>query len=163
MKKLKREYEDYSVDFDSNTDTWSDKKTELLKNNAIAFAKTRTPEQKLRNQVLSIRFRMEQYLANEEISEGQLMTQEAFLKEFLEVLEMPLRRFSAAIEIQDSNLKKYLKGERVFNYDLAMKFGHFFHTPPEYWLELQIKNMLILKSDKSQDYNKYDYEKFIVK
>jgi len=67
-----------------------------------------------------------------------------------------------SIDTTDANLKKYLSGERKFSHDLAFKFSNFFHTTPDLWLKVNIKNeLLILKKEKKQatKYKKYDYEK----
>ena len=42
-----------------------------------------------------------------------------------------------------------------------MKFGNFFHTNPELWLRLYLKNEFIQlnAAKKDQKYAKYDYEK----
>jgi plasmid maintenance system antidote protein VapI len=119
---------------------------------------------KLKNSMSSIRYRMEEYLQNEAIREDELLGLDSWLKDYLKVLNLTLKKFADIIENKDGNLKKYLIGERKFSTDLAMKFGHFFHINPEIWLNIQIKNeMILLKREKeiAVKYAKYDYEKVI--
>ena len=83
---------------------------------------------------------------------------------YLEILNITFRKFATSIDTTDSNLKKYLSGERKFSTDLAFKFSNFFHTTPDLWISIDVKNELInLKAQKKQigKYRKYDYEKIL--
>ena len=65
-------------------------------------------------------------------------------------------------EMKDSNLYKYLIGERKLNPKLILKLSHFSHTKPEYWIQIQVKNELIeLKKENTDYYEKYDYRNLI--
>ncbi|MGV8830319.1 MAG: helix-turn-helix transcriptional regulator, partial [Breznakibacter sp.] len=79
----------------------------------------------------------------------------------LEVLNLPFRKFAICLDTTDSNLKKYVMGERKFNKDLALKFSHFFHTPADLWLKLQLKNELfdLKKKKETKLKEKNDYRK----
>jgi addiction module HigA family antidote len=71
-------------------------------------------------------------------------------KAYLEALNLTFKRFAIYVDTTDGNLKKYVSGVRKFNTDLALKFGHFFHTSPDLWLNVQIKNELAsLKKEKN--------------
>jgi plasmid maintenance system antidote protein VapI len=89
---------------------------------------------------------------------------EDFVKDFLKVLGINKTAFAQYIEMDGANLNKYYRSDRRFNTELALKFAHFFHTPADLWLKIQIKNELLLlqKEKQSEDkYNKYDYEKLL--
>ncbi|TAH00051.1 MAG: transcriptional regulator [Sphingobacteriales bacterium] len=162
MENLK--YNDYKVDIKpSGVNRLSKDKLANLKSIANELALTRLSAQKIKNEMLAIRYQMESYADNNCSEEGQICTLEMFVEQFLQVLKLTKKRFALALNTTDGNLKKYLLGERKFNIDLAMKFGHFFHTPPDLWLNIQAKNDLILLSSNKDSYKKYaqyDYELF---
>ena len=114
----------------------------------------------IQTRLMSLRFEIEEYLND---NPSKLLTLESVVSNFLIVLNLPFRKFAMFLDTTDSNLKKYVTGERKFNIDLALKFGHFFHTSPELWLKLQLKNELIELNNKKEtkQYAKYDYRKVI--
>ena len=101
--------------------------------------------------------------ANVNDNQSKPLTIEDVLRDYLDILNMPFRKFAYYLDSTDSNLRKYITGERKFNNDLALKFSHFFHTTPELWLKLQLKNELFeLKLSKEvKKYKKYDYRKVL--
>lgn len=111
---------------------------------------------KLENQLLSIRFQMEEYLnkndPDEIIEAGQ------FVKDFLNVLKIKSKKFAEYIEYEESNLSALYKGRRRINSDLAMKFGKVFKVDPAIWLHIQSKNDLIEVSKKEKKYESYKIE-----
>ena len=140
---------------------WSEREITQLKDEAKKNAKKRTPEQRLKNELMTLQFEMEKYLTDN-TSTPRRLTLEKVVSNYLGILNFPFRKFALHLDTTDGNLRKYLSGERKFNTDLAMKFGHFFHTSPELWLHLQLKNELShLKREKKQvkHYEKYDYRK----
>jgi plasmid maintenance system antidote protein VapI len=159
IKKTKDE--DFNVEIGlKKGKKWSDEKLAKIKAFAKNESKKRAPERQLLNDLLSIQYQMEEYLESKENDAKELHTLQMFLKEYLTILDLPLKRFAISIDTTDSNLKKYLSGERTFNADLAMKFGYFFHTPPDLWLRVHLKNQLDkLKQEKKQikKYEKYDF------
>jgi plasmid maintenance system antidote protein VapI len=143
---------------------WSKEKIATVKVFIKQKAGQRSAEQKLHTRLLSLRLQMEAYLEQESIDAKQLQTIETFLQLYLKTLMITFKKFAEAIETTDGNLKKYLSGDRKFNTDLAMKFGYFFHTAPELWLRIQLKNDFItLNREKKQitKYKKYDYKKVV--
>lgn len=127
-------------------------------------AKKRSPEQQLITQLDGIRYKMEEYLENNEISIKDIRSIEIFLNAYLKVLNLSFKKFAISIDTTDGNLKKYLLGERKFNTDLAMKFGCFFHTPPDLWMSICTKNeFLLLQKEKAhvKKYKKYDYKNVV--
>ena len=139
---------------------WTESEIARLKTFANDNAKRRSDEQKTYNRLMSLRYEIEEYLND---NPSKLLTLENVVSNYLIVLNLPFRKFAIYLDTTDSNLKKYVTGERKFNKDLALKFGHFFHTSPELWLKLQLKNELIeLKNKKeTKQYEKYDYRKAI--
>ncbi len=165
VNNIKDKDKDFNVEIGLNDNTeWSRNKLAKVKAFIKSEATKRPPERRLKNEILAIRYQMEEYLSEIELDEGRLVTLEAFLNAYLKALKLPLRKFARSIDTTDGNLKKYLSGERKFNIPLAMKFANFFHTSPDLWLKVQVKNDLIqLKQQKDQinKYKKYDYEKVL--
>jgi plasmid maintenance system antidote protein VapI len=124
----------------------------------------RTDEQKFATELLALRYKMEDYLENSSLEESQLYTIDRFLDLYLKALRLPFKTFAVSIGTRDSNLKKYLSGDRKFSIDLALKFGYFFHTSPDLWLKVQVKNDMILLGKQAKvlnKYKKYDYKKVL--
>jgi plasmid maintenance system antidote protein VapI len=124
-------------------------------------SKDQSEEEKRLNRLFSLKYRMEEYL---DTIPTKIKSVDVFLNAYLKVLNLSFKDFARNMDTTDSNLKKYVKGERKFNIDLAMKFGHFFHTSPELWLMVHTKNeFLLLNKEKSRikKYKKYDYKKVL--
>lgn len=141
---------------------WSADKLSKIKAIATKKNEERSSESKLKNEILSLRYQMEEYL-EKEITVDDKMTIHAFVKEYLELMNIPFNKFAMFFGKKDVNLKKYTTGERKFKADLAIKFANFFHTSPELWLNIQSKND-ILEFNASKDFKefeKYDYLKFL--
>lgn len=142
---------------------WNNEKFAAIKAIAKKAAAQRSPEEQLRLQLAAIQANMELFIQdNLPFEEEKNCTLERFLDRYLKTLHLTFKKFATSIDSTDGNLKKYLSGERKFNTDLAMKFGAFFHTPPELWLKVHIKNELLLLSKQKKlisRYKKYDYRK----
>lgn len=139
---------------------WNDEKQDELKRFVLLHSKEQTKERKLANQLLSIQYKMEDYIRNENESEEVLKIID-FVKMYLKILDITQKRLANLFEMKDSNLHKYLVGERKLNSDLVLKLSHFSHTKPEYWIIIQVKNELMeLRKEKknSDHYSKYDYK-----
>jgi plasmid maintenance system antidote protein VapI len=140
-----------------------EKKVEMSALAKLHHAK-RSPERVRRNEMLAIQYRMEHYVQDDQITFESIYSIEDFVKDFLRVLGINKTVFAQFIEMDSANLNKYYRSHRRFNTELALKFAHFFHTPADLWLKIQIKNELLLlrKEDQSSDkYNKYDYQKLL--
>jgi antitoxin HigA-1 len=147
-----------------NPKEWSDEKLAKIKAFVKEQSDKRTPQRKLRNEMLSIQYQMEAYLEDANIKSNKLCTLETFLGIYLDTLDLTFKKFATSIDTTDGNLKKYLSGERKFSIDLAMKFASFFHTSPDLWLNIQIKNELIelsMNKNQAKKYSKYNYEKVL--
>lgn len=143
---------------------WSKEEKALIEERAKFHHSQRSPERILRNEMLAVLYRMEEYIQDERITFQKVSTIEDFVRDFLKVLGIKKSAFARYIDINDSNLNKYYRSDRRFNTILAMKFAHFFHTPADLWLKVQLKNELLeLQQEKEADekYTKYDYEKVL--
>lgn len=136
---------------------------DLIKESAQLHHNQRSPERLIRNQMLSVLYRLEAYLQEENGGNNEIYTIAYFVDEFCKVLKLTKTQFASYIDTDVSNLNKYLNGQRAFNIEFAMKFSHFFHTPVDVWLKVQLKNDLIAlhKVDKGHKYDKYDYKKVL--
>jgi len=96
---------------------------------------------------------MEHYIQDNIITTDNIFKIEDFVKEFLTVLSINKTAFARYIEIDISNLNKNYSSETCFNTKLALKFGHFFHTPANIWLQIEAKNEILIfqKEEKTND------------
>lgn len=142
---------------------WSKQELTNVKDFIKAHQAKRTPEQKLRTQMLSIKYQMEDYINNDKISEKNMLSLESFIDMYLEALSITFKKFAHSLDSTDANLKKYLSGDRKFSTDLAFKFSSFFHTTPDLWMGVYTKNELLSlrKEKQTNKYKKYDYEKVL--
>lgn len=118
----------------------------------------------IRNEMLAIRYQMESYVLDQTITINKMRSIRDFVNDFLNILNLKKGEFANYIEIDLANLNKYYKEERKFNAELALKFGHFFHTPADLWLRVQFKNEMLkfeLETRLEKKYKRYDYEKFL--
>ncbi|MBC7863358.1 MAG: helix-turn-helix domain-containing protein [Bacteroidia bacterium] len=140
---------------------WTKEELASVKAYAKEHHAKRTPEQIISNALMGTKYQMLEYLEDETITEKTMLSIEHFIDLFLEATNLTLKKFATAIDTTDANLKKYLNGQRTFNVDLALKFANFFHTKPDLWLRVQLKNDLLqLNSDKNmmRQYKVYDYK-----
>lgn len=141
----------------------NEKDKRLIEEHAKGRGNNRSPERLIRNQMLSVLYRLEEYLQQENLHAREIYTIEYFVVEFCKVLGLNKSQFAFHLDTDISNLNKYLKGQRAFNTELAMKFSRFFHTPVDIWLKVQLKNDLIAlhEEEKGHKYDKYDYKKVL--
>lgn len=142
---------------------WSAEKRAKIRAHAKEVDKQRTPEERRDIEMATIRFRMEHYANTEESKIDKEQTIEDFVVLYLDTLQLNFKTFAHAIDSSDANLKKYLKGERKFSEELAVRFGKFFHVSPLTWMRVQHKNDLLRlgRVIDERRYRKYDYEKVI--
>ena len=140
-------------------DIWNDDKQNELKQFIFLHSEKQTKERKLTNQLLSIQYQIEDYIRDENEEILKLLD---FVKMYLKTLDITQKKLAELFEMKDSNLYKYLIGERKLNPKLILKLSHFSHTKPEYWIQIQVKNELIeLKKENTDCYEKYDYRNLI--
>ena len=132
---------------------------EKFQANLLNRSRERTNEQQLNIELLALRYRIEDYLNNEE---GDIQAAGDFIKQYLKVLRIKQNRFARYIGIKPSNLSKLLKGERPINYELALILGRIFKIDPMLWIEIQAKNeMQRLKRTKGKEYYKYSLDELL--
>jgi addiction module HigA family antidote len=144
-------------------DIWNAQKQDELKKFILSSSEKQSRERKIKNELLSIRFQMEDYIENESSDQPKMIRD--FVKLYLKALHITQRRLADLFEMESSNLHKYLVGDRKLNSDMILKLSSFTHTSPELWLRLQVKNDLIginREKEKSKEYRKYDYENLLV-
>jgi plasmid maintenance system antidote protein VapI len=142
---------------------WNDKKKEGVKEFISSHSAKQSKERMLTNRLLSIQYKLEDYIQNESDEEDVLKVL-YFVKMYLKVLNLTKKKLATYFEMRDSNLQKYLSGERKLNAELVLKLSAFSHTKPEHWYRVQVKNELIeLKKEKQKvvNYQKYDYRNLV--
>ena len=118
---------------------WNDKKRNDLKNFISNHSQKQSEDRLLTNKLLSIQYRMEDYIGNDN-NQKEVFRILDFVKMYLKVLNMTKKSLAEYFEMEDSNLHKYLSGERKLNAELAVKLSSFSHTKPEQWYRGQRKN-----------------------
>lgn len=142
---------------------WNEEKSADLKDFIIAHSLQQSKEQKLRNELLAIQYKIEDYIEADTITEELRILD--FVKLYLKTFNITQKRLADLFEMRDSNLHKYLVGERKLNPSIVLKLSSFSHLNPEYWLRIEVKNELIeIKKEGNQNnsYQKYDYRNLLV-
>lgn len=144
-------------------DIWNDKKKGELKKAILAHSATQSKERILTNRLLSIQYKLEDYIQSENDSTEVLKILD-FVKMYLKALNLTKKELADYFEMRDSNLHKYLSGERKLNAKLVLKLSTFSHTKPEQWYRVEVKNELIeLNKEKAnvEYYKKFDYRNLV--
>lgn len=144
------------------SDIWNDKKKDDLKKIIKSHSSKQSKEQILKNQLLSIQYKLEDYIQSE--NDVEVLKILDFVKMYLKTLNITKKELASYFEMKDSNLHKYLIGERKLNAKLALKLSTFSHTKPEQWYRVQVKNEMIeLNKEKAnvEAYKKYDYRNLV--
>lgn len=145
------------------TKIWNEEKSSSLKNFIISHSQKQSKERKLRNELLAIQYQIEDYIETE-ITSDRLRVLD-FVKLYLKTFNVTQKKLAELFEMKDSNLHKYLIGERKLNTNIVLKLSSFSHLSPEYWLRVEVKNELIeitKEKERSNDYHKYDYRNLLV-
>ena len=125
-------------------------------------SKEQSAAEKIELEILAIKFKMEDYI-NESSSKKEMQIFD-FVKLYLKTLNIRQKKLATVFEMQDSNLYKYLKGERKLNVDIVFKLSSFSNTQPELWYYIQTRNELnaVLKEKgKLYSYKKYSYKNLV--
>ena len=144
------------------SEIWDKDKLKTIKEFILAESKKQSPERKLRNQLLSIQYLMQDYIKQEKVEKEMRVLD--FVKLYLQLLNISQRDLASSFGMKDTNLYKYLTGERKLNVDIVFKLSSFSHTQPELWYMIQVKNELDelrKEKEKMREYKKYDYKKLI--
>lgn len=59
------------------------------------------------------------------------------LAEQLEALDMTAAALGRQLKVPANRITEILNGQRAITGDTALRLGHFFHTSPQFWLNLQ--------------------------
>lgn len=141
---------------------WNDKKRDTVRRAVVSHAASQSKEDILTSQLLSIQYKLEDYIQNEDDTEVLKILD--FVKMYLKALSLTKKELATYFEMRDSNLHKYLSGERKLNAKLVLKLSTFSHTKPEQWYRIEVKNELIeLNKEKANVdfYKKYDYRNLV--
>ncbi|QHI36359.1 hypothetical protein IMCC3317_17210 [Kordia antarctica] len=143
-------------------DIWNVKKVNSVNEFIKNHSDNQTKERKIRNKLLSIQYKLEDYIEKDDIKESEVLDILDFVKMYLKVFDITKKDLAKYFEMRDSNLHKYLTGQRKLNPEIVLKISSFSRTNPEYWYRIQVKNEIVkLKKEKIKDYEKYDYEKLL--
>lgn len=148
----------------SSEKKWDTDKLSRIETLIKQESQKQSEERVLRNNMLAVQYEIEDYLESENISVNKTLEIGHFVKLYLNEMRLTKARFAHILELQPSNLHKYLTGDRKINADLALKFSYFFNTKPEMWIMIQAKNEIIqvkLERGNSGKYKKYDYRKVL--
>ena len=144
------------------SDIWNEDKMNRIREFILTESKKQSPERKLRNEILSIKYLMEDYIEKDKVEQEMRILD--FVRLFLKLLKITQKDLASGFEMKDTNLYKYLIGERKLNPDVVLKLSSFSHTKPELWYYIQVKNELNelrKKKGKIEEYKKYDYKKLV--
>lgn len=144
-------------------DLWNDKKLKSINDFIKDHSEKQSKERQIRNKLLSIQYKLEDYIERDDIKESEMLNMLDFVKMYLKALQITKKDLAEYFGMKDSNLHMYLTGKRKLNSDLVLKISSFSHTKPEYWYRIQVKNDLLKlkEEEKTKDYEKYDYTKLI--
>jgi addiction module HigA family antidote len=73
------------------------------------------------------------------------------LAENLKALDMSAAELSRTLRVPANRIAEILNGRRAVTGDTALRLGHFFHTSPEFWLNVQSIYDLRVAAKKSGD------------
>lgn len=142
---------------------WESNKMKAIGQYILSESQKQSIERKLRNELLAIQFQIEDYIENDKIESKMRILD--FVKLYLRTLKISQKDLANIFEMKDTNLYKYLIGDRKLNSDLVFKLSYFSNTPPEIWYYIQTKNDLNdLAKEKEivRKYEKYDYRKTVL-
>ena|SRR5690554_3665018 len=146
----------------SPKDIWNEDQLKKVADVIQSHSKKQSKNQKIKNKLLAIQYKLEDYIEQEEIKENEILEILDFVKMYLKVLNITKKDLAKYFGMEDSNLHKYLTGKRKLNPDVVLKISSFSRTKPEYWYRVQLKNEIArLKKENTKDYDKYDYKKIL--
>lgn len=73
------------------------------------------------------------------------------LKDELEELGITLAEFARQIEVPANRVSQIIAGKRGITGDTALRFGHWFGTDPQFWLNLQAQFDLVVADRRTGD------------
>ena len=120
----------------------------------LAHYEQSSPEEKIKNNLVSLRFQMDTYLTT--TTPKTIISSGEFLKQHINALGINNKAFADYINIKASNLSAILKGKRKISIDLAYKLGKAFDINPNIWIFIQNKNELLnIHKTQKENYQHY--------
>lgn len=141
---------------------WNNTKIADIKKSIKSHFAVQSNEVKLSTKLLAIQYSIEDYIENDD--DIEVLKVLDFVKMYLKLLSLTKKDLANYFEMKDSNLHKYLSGERKLNAKLVLKLSTFSRTKPEQWYRIEVKNELIaLKKEQANAdyYKKYDYQNLV--
>lgn len=141
---------------------WEKEKIRKVREFISTESRKQSQERVLRNQFLSIQYQMQDYVERERVEREMRILD--FVRLYLKLLKISQKDLASCFEMKDTNLYKYLIGERKLNADIVFKLSSFSHTEPELWYMIQIRNELDAlrrEKEKMKEYKKYDFKNLI--
>lgn len=71
------------------------------------------------------------------------------LKDELDELEISPTEFARQIDVPANRISQIIAGKRAVTGDTALRFGHWFGTEPQFWLNLQSAYEIRLAAEKA--------------
>ncbi len=154
MSNKKTEIEEGRIGNGSGLINPNSKDFRILREKIREHSSTLSDTERTENQIRGLKYRMESYIQDR--SSEELIPAGRFLKELVEIINVPHKEFAAYIGVKNSNLSALYRGTRRINHDLAMKLGHIFTMSPVTWLTVQSKVELLEAGKQSTtDYQQY--------
>ncbi|GEO24203.1 helix-turn-helix transcriptional regulator [Cyclobacterium qasimii] len=143
-------------------DIWNEDKLSKVDEFIKKHSDNQSKERKIKNKLLSIQYKLEDYIDKDEIKEDEVLEILDFVKMYLKALDITKKDLAKYFGMKDSNLHKYLTGKRKLNSEVVLKISSFSRTKPEYWYRVQVKNEIAkLSKENTKEYDKYDYERLL--
>ena len=73
------------------------------------------------------------------------------LKDELEELDVTPTEFARQIAVPPNRISQIIAGKRAITGDTALRFGHWFGTEPQFWLNLQAQYDLVIANRRTGD------------
>lgn len=129
----------------------------IMQEKIAAQVAEQSPEQRAKDQILGLRFRMMTYL--DQLEPKVIIPTGAFIKELVEIINIKHKHFAEYIGYEAPNLSAIYRGRRKISIDLALKLENIFKIPAILWLNIQNKNdMLEARSVNQDNYRKFSLE-----
>jgi len=142
---------------------WNEAKVEGLKQFIKSNAAKLSQEERIEIEMQSVQYRLEDYISSNDTTVKISVLD--FVKMYLKTVGASQKRLASLFEMQDSNLHKYLTGERKLNASMVLKLSAFSGLDPELWIRLEAKNELLdigKETGRIESYKKYHYHHLLV-
>lgn len=72
------------------------------------------------------------------------------LKDELDELDITPTEFARQIDVPPNRISQIIAGKRAVTGDSALRFGHWFSTEPQFWLNLQSAYEILIVEEKTE-------------